>query len=125
MELSPTGARIAHLLRASGRKAKPFSKLCGLGEPHIGMILRGEIQNPDQKTCQKIADATGCSFVWLLLGQGDPPADEVVRATLDARESGAAVDEPAVVAHTANDFAVSNTPEFQREERTSIVGAGV
>jgi transcriptional regulator with XRE-family HTH domain len=79
--------RVAQLVRASGRKAKPFSKLCGLSGPHVGMILRGDVDTPDQATLQKIAIAARCSLSWLMLGAGDPPTDTSVREAFDALDS--------------------------------------
>lgn len=103
---SSVKVRVARLVNASGRKAKPFSKLCGLSGPHVGMILRGDVDNPDQATLQKIALAARCSLPWLMLNEGDPPTDESVREAFDALDK-----RPASSAHhTASDFATADDP---------------
>lgn len=66
------------------------------------MILRGDVQTPDQGTLQKIATTAGCSLLWLMHGEGLPPDDETVRTHVDAREASL------TAAHTASDFAVSS-----------------
>lgn len=76
--------RIEFLVSASGIKAKPLSKLCKLGETHLGMMLRGEVLEPDRATCERIASTTGCSWLWVMHGAtvAPGPNPEFVRATV-------------------------------------------
>lgn len=79
--------RIRFLREASGRDAAPLSQLCGLASSHLGMIERGRVTNLTEKTLRAIAEATGATLPWLAFGQGEAPTEDVVRRSVDARES--------------------------------------
>lgn len=57
------------------------------------MIERGRVTNLTEKTLRAIAEATGADLPWLAFGVGEPPAQDLVKRSVDARES-APIDVP-------------------------------
>jgi transcriptional regulator with XRE-family HTH domain len=76
--------RLRCVREASGLGTKVLSELCGLSGSHVRMIEQGDVASPDLKTLERIAATTGVPVAWLAFGQGDPPADDEVRAACEA-----------------------------------------
>ena len=74
-------------------KAKPFSVAVGCSPALIGLMERGVTKQPELETLRRIAKACDVSESWLVLGIGDLPTDETVRAA------------PAIKAATSTDDA--------------------
>lgn len=71
--------RIELVLAKTGWSQRELSRRAGLGETHVGLILRAAKKNPthsvELKTLQGIAAAAGVSLAWLSSGQGSPELD--------------------------------------------------
>lgn len=76
----PDRLRDAHAGICSARE---LDKLAGLTPCHISLIESGRRPNPESETLRAIASVLGVSLDWLVLGKGDPPRPEDVRAAVE------------------------------------------
>ncbi len=85
--LGSIGERVAHLQSLSGLDRAELSKLAGLAQSHVGLIMRGGVKNPAGSTLGAIAKVTGASTDWIITGAGAPPTDDVVKAAVEAAKA--------------------------------------
>lgn len=80
---SPLGQRIQWILKKTGWSQRELSRRAGLGETHVGLILRAASRNPEHsvelRTLQGIAAAAEVSLAWLSSGEGSPDHDDDAR----------------------------------------------
>lgn len=76
----PDRLRLAHAGICSARE---LDKLAGLTPCHISLIESGRRPNPESETLRAIAGVLGISLDWLVLGKGETPHEEDVRASVD------------------------------------------
>lgn len=79
-------ARIQERLEALNLKPATASKLAGLEQTAVRMILLGRSKNPRADTIEKLAQALECRVEWLLTGEGAiaPLASSTARPAPDA-----------------------------------------
>lgn len=93
MGTTSIGDRLGWLARVGGASLREVDRLAGRTEGHAQSIVSGSNENPEVATVRSYAKALGCRVGWLLDGEGDPPAEEDVRAAVAAgRPSGALTD---------------------------------
>ena len=76
----PDRLRLAHAGICSARE---LDKLADLTPCHTSLIESGRRPNPESETLRAIANTLGISLDWLVLGQGDPPREDDVRAAVE------------------------------------------
>lgn len=69
---------------SAGLSASGLSKLARITGSHVGLIEAGERVNPQLKTLAAIASVLGVSLDWLVYGEGEMPAPDDVRASVEA-----------------------------------------
>lgn len=82
--------RVDYLRELSGLDRAALSKLCGLSQSHVGMLIRGDVENPHPDTSRALARTLGVSLDWLLDGVGKAPSKHRVRAAVEAARSSKA-----------------------------------
>lgn len=75
--------RLSQAMDASGISQARLAERTGLTAPYISELRKGRKQNPSPEVAGKLAAALGCSPVWLMHGQGDPPAPGAAGAIAD------------------------------------------
>jgi len=68
--------------------ARELDRLAGLTPCHTSLIESGRRPNPESDTLRAIATTLGVSLDWLVLGVGDPPRAEDVRAAVERARGG-------------------------------------
>ena len=85
--------------------------MAGLSPALVGMIERGDRTNIAAATAIALARTLGTTAEYLITGDGEPPSDADARAAAE-RARGAA--RPLGAGHTANDFTVDRSPDFNQ-----------
>lgn len=90
--------RIELVLAKTGWSQRELSRRAGLGETHVGLILRAAKKNPthsvELKTLQGIAAAAGVSLAWLSSGEGGPELDGDSPGPDDSGRTPTTTDDP-------------------------------
>jgi transcriptional regulator with XRE-family HTH domain len=63
---------------------RELDRLAGITAGHSWLIENGKRENPELKTLEAIASATGASVGWLAAGEGRPPTVEQVHVAINA-----------------------------------------
>lgn len=99
--MAPTSNSLWDRLRSArltaGISARELDRLARLAEGHTALLEAGKKNDVETRTVAKLARALGVTLDWLVLGEGDPPADEkileavrVAKAALAAETAQAA-----------------------------------
>ena len=84
MNQDSLGTRLGKLREQSGLSLTELGELARLKSPsHIGMIERGQRPHIEAATAVAICRVLGCSVEWLVLGEGDAPSPDSVRAAVE------------------------------------------
>lgn len=57
--------------------AKSLSRAMGLSDAHVGMVARGDVEDPRGSFLAALAKTAGVNGHWLLTGEGPPPRPAV------------------------------------------------
>lgn len=71
--LRTLGDRVRYARELRLLSGNQLSKVAGLSRAHVGMIERGDVEDPAGSTVQKLAEALGVDADWLLTGHGLGP----------------------------------------------------
>lgn len=82
------GERLADLRDRSGLTTRELADLAGVSRGYVSHVERDRFQ-PGKKAFG-IARVLGCSFEWIVFGDGDPPTNrQIAQAVRAAREEAA------------------------------------
>ncbi len=83
--------RLRWVREISGLSRRGLAALCPeLSEGSIRHVESGLSETLTTESAQKVAAAIGCSVGWLLVGEGNPPSEESLRALRPEPGVGAA-----------------------------------
>jgi hypothetical protein len=75
--------RVAYVHALSGLDKANLSRLAGLARGHLGMMIRGVVEDPASSSIAQLAATTGTTTDWLILGKGRAPSGAQVRAAVE------------------------------------------
>lgn len=78
----PVGRRLRQARELDGLSSSDLSTLSGLSRGVAGMIERGHIQKPTGEVLGALARSLGITTDWLILGTGEAPSEEQVKAAV-------------------------------------------
>lgn len=101
-------ARLRDAREKSGLSQRGLSLLVGVAPGTVGNIESGHVESPSADILAALAGALGTTVDFLALGDGAPPAYEVVRRAIAARkrQSSVADTEPPPSGEPDTNFAV-------------------
>lgn len=76
--------RLRRLRRAAEISARALDALARLAPGHTALIESGRRVAPSTATASALSAVLGVSLDWLIAGRGEPPSDDVIRASVDA-----------------------------------------
>jgi transcriptional regulator with XRE-family HTH domain len=79
LDLTTLAGRVGYLHAASGLDRKALSRAARLADTHVGMLIRGDVEDPATSTLRKLAATCGVPTAWLLDGSGEVPSPARVR----------------------------------------------
>lgn len=79
------GVRVKRLRKAAGLKQRETDRLAGLHRGYTHQAEAGHRENPTAETLLAYTALFGPCLEWLGFGLGDPPANDVVVASVTAR----------------------------------------
>lgn len=80
-------SRMAFVRSLSGISARELSTMMRVAHSAYSHVEAGRVMSPTAEFLTALASTTGVSLDWLLMGQGDPPSAEAIRAAI-ARARG-------------------------------------